>query len=107
MSSEIVSRSGRPFRKLLLGGTALCAVAVVGMAASADAQVMPTQISSGANLGTGAGGNIDTKFLSGGAVGGGTITYTTNGTLADVNHVKAQTLIDWTTFNVELTPFEH
>ncbi len=104
MTSASAARSaGRPqdaFKALLLGGSALCGVALLSLGDGADAaNILPTQAA--VDLAVTGSGSLATKVLSGGVVTPGTVTYTSTGATAAVTLTSApRTLIDWTTFEV-------
>src|SRR5580704_8057110 len=89
---------GASLRSLLLGGTALCGVAVVGADEARAANILPTQ--GAVNLATAGAGSVATKVLNAGAVTAGTAGYTSTGATAAINLSATRTLIDWSTYEV-------
>ena len=102
MLMNSASQSNRRLRALLLSGSALCGVALLGLAGSAQAaDTLPVQ--GGVHLDVIGSGTINTKILSGGVVTASTVAYTTTSPatpIADVTLSAARTLIDWDKFTV-------
>ena len=78
----------------------LCGAAAWAITGSAWALTPTMPVQGSADLSISGAGNLNAKILSGGAVTGSTIAYTSTGSTANVTLAAPRTLVDWTTFNV-------
>lgn len=91
-------RSTTRLRAVLLGGSAICGVALAGWGGEAGASNLPTQ--GAVDLAVAASGSLNVKTLVGGAATPGAVGFVSTGVTATVSLTAPRTLIDWTTFHV-------